>query len=216
MLTFFRKSLLSPRSKTAFLRKLAPKPAIFDIGCGNDSPYATKTLRPDCHYTGLDIGEYNQSKPNMADHYILTTPSGFTGEIASHNHAFDAVISSHNLEHCDDREGTLAAMLSAVKPGGNIYLAFPCQQSVNFPHRYGTLNYYDDGSHVGTPPDFDAVIAALKASGFAISFAARRYRPPALWLIGLLMEPWGRYTRRIRFGTWALYGFETVIWAQKA
>jgi SAM-dependent methyltransferase len=216
MLTFFRRSLLSPRSKAAFLRRLEPRPRIFDIGCGNDSPYFTKTLRPDCHYTGLDIGEYNQHKPNMADDYILTSPAGFTDEIAGRANRFDAIISSHNLEHCNDREGTLKAMLTAVKPGGQIYLAFPCEQSVSFPHRKGTLNYYDDGSHVGVPPDFEAIITTLKADGFSIIFATRRYRPPLLWLIGVLTEPWGRRTGWVKLGTWALYGFESIIWARKA
>ncbi|MEM3334256.1 MAG: methyltransferase domain-containing protein [Thermoplasmata archaeon] len=44
------------------------------------------------------------------------------------NQEYDAVISAHNLEHCNDRYGTLEAMLKVIKVGGKLYLSFPSKK----------------------------------------------------------------------------------------
>ena len=70
--------------------------------------------------------------------------SNFVESILSISIKFDAVISSHNLEHCNDRYGALNAILDKLKDGGKIYLSFPSGKTINFPKRDGCLNYYDD------------------------------------------------------------------------
>ena len=77
---------------------------ILDVGCGNNSPFHTKTVLPNCNYYGIDICDHNQTKPLLADLYIITTPDNFSFEISKYSNHFDAVISNHNLEHCDDRK----------------------------------------------------------------------------------------------------------------
>jgi SAM-dependent methyltransferase len=126
---------------------------LLDVGCGNNAPYITKTLFPLFHYTGIDVADYNQSSPNLADQYIVTTPEQFHENIVKLG-KFDCVVSSHNLEHVDEREKTLVAMISAVKNGGYIFLAFPTEASVHFPSRKKTLNYFDDPTHKESPPIF--------------------------------------------------------------
>lgn len=207
---------LRRRGKVSFLRTLKPSSKILDVGCGNDSPYRFKRILPNCDYTGIDVGDYHQTKPNLADRYIITKPEDFAGEIAKISNEFDAVVSSHNLEHCNDRVETLSAMLRSVKPGGVIYLSFPCENSVNFPHRQGTLSYFDDATHRDTPPNFNDVMSELINSGFEVKFSAKRYRPAVLWLLGLFVEPISSKKRRVLKGTWEFYGFESVIWAKKA
>ena len=141
------KALLKSRGKTSFLTKLTPDSVILDVGCGNDFPLIVKNILPLCHYTGIDVGEYNQTRPDLADKYIITNPNTFASEISKFKSCFHAVVSSHNIEHCNDRESTIRAMLNAVKPGGRIYISFPCEGSVDFPNRRGTLNYFDDITH---------------------------------------------------------------------
>lgn len=199
----------------AFLTRLAPDASILDVGCGNDSSFNIKSCHPGFIYTGIDIGDYNQTKPRLADNYLLTTPEDFAGTIAGLPASFDAVVSSHNLEHCNDRDKTLKAMLKAIKPGGRLYLSFPCEASVGFPNRKRTLNYFDDQTHKGTPPKFDDVLRDIRDSGFEIERSIKRYRPTALRVIGLLQEPIARSRNDIMQGTWALYGFESIIWARK-
>lgn len=202
-------------SKSAFLKSLEKTSRILDVGCGNNSPYHTKQILPDCHYVGLDIGDYNQSKPNLADEYIVTSPGEFCGRINAFKDSFDALVCSHNLEHCDDREGTLRAMAQALKSGGRIYISFPCSQSVGFPSRGGCLNYYDDATHQYAPPDFADVIAALHAEGLRVLYANTRYQSPLEWIVGLRNEAESVAAFETRTGTWSLWGFETIIWAEK-
>ena len=206
---FRRKALYS------FLNQLPQEITILDVGCGNDSSYNIKTCFPTFKYTGIDIGEYNQTKPRLADNYILTTPEAFASTIRNIPQQFDAVISSHNLEHCNNREETLEAILNVVKPNGGLYLSFPCEASVTFPHRKRTLNYYDDDTHKDAPPAFYEVLQTIKDRGFEIRYSTKRYRPFFLTLLGLLQEPIVWLRNEPLQGTWALYGFESIIWARK-
>ena len=209
------KNSVNPYGKKSFISNLPLNSNIFDVGCGNDSPYITKSILPNCIYTGLDIGDYNISKPNLADEYILTDPNSFTDEILKFQDKFDAVICAHNLEHCNDRMGTLYAMLRALKPGGLIYLSFPCDDSENFPSRLGTLNYRDDPTHKLSPPNFDSIISAMVDNKFDIVYSVKKYQPLPLWLIGICTEVYSLITKKITIGTWYYWGFETVIIARK-
>ncbi|TDY25511.1 SAM-dependent methyltransferase [Paraburkholderia sp. BL6665CI2N2] len=211
----FLKKILRPNGKMHFLSQLQQNASILDVGCGNNSPFDTKNILPNSHYTGLDIGDYNQIKPNKADSYILSTPENFSNEISMFTNEFDAVISAHNIEHCDDRLGTFQAMLKSLKPGGKIFLSFPCEQSKFFPKRAGTLNYYDDPTHKYSPPDFDSFLVTLKDYNFQIIFATKNYKSTSLWVLGLLIEPISKIRNRVMLGTWEFYGFESIIIAKK-
>ncbi len=105
-------------------------------------------------------------------------------------------------------------MCGHVKKGGRLYLSFPCEASLHFPRRLGTLNFHDDPTHV-TPPSYAAVIDTIRSAGLDIVFGRRHYRPPVPFMLGLLLEPLSFVSKRVMplRSTWALYGFETVIWA---
>lgn len=208
-------SILRPRRKLDFLYRLPPRFEILDVGCGSNSPYLVKSHFPDCTYTGIDIADYRQSKPNLADHYLLVEPDQFPTGIRSLGNTFDAVISAHNLEHCNDRNDTLEAMMGALKRGGRLYLSFPSEASVNFPSRLGCLNYYDDPTHQSIPPNFGEIADRLRKNGFSILYSARQYQPPLFRAVGLLSESLSRRRGRRMEGTWEYYGFESIIWAQK-
>jgi SAM-dependent methyltransferase len=207
-------SVLRPHHKMDFLARLPPKFELLDVGCGSNSPYLVKSLYPYSVYTGIDVVDYGQTKPNLADHYVLVDPSRFPETILAFGEKFDAVTSSHNLEHCDDREATLEAVISVLKKGGRLYLSFPSEASVKFPSRPGCLNYYDDPTHKSTPPDFDAIIDLLSRRGFSVLYSARRYQAPVFWTLGLVSETMSKRHGRMR-GTWEYYGFESIIWAEK-
>ncbi len=210
---------LRRRGKLAFLRQLPAGARVLDVGCGNNSPRDAKILRPDIHYTGLDIGDYNQDvgAQDFADAYVLVAPEDFPAAILRHEGGMDAVISAHNLEHCDDPAAVLSAMIRALRPGGRLYLALPCEDSVNFPRRRGTLNFFDDATHRHLP-SWSLLMDQVRAAGLNIEFASRRYRPAALFVLGLMLEPIAICMRRNAPGgsTWALYGFESVIWSRRS
>lgn len=214
------KVLLRSKGKDAFVLSLPRHAKLMDVGCGNNSPIRVKGLRPDIWYVGLDVEDYEQSgvSKSVADDYRIATPDQFLSYIRMESETMDAVLSAHNLEHCDFRYDVLMAMCNALKPGGRMYLAYPSEASVKMPSRAGTLCYYDDNTHVDEPPDWGAVIKTLRSSGMTIEFVRQRYRPLLPLLIGILLEPWSIWAGRVAplGSTWALYGFETVIWARKA
>lgn len=208
---------LRPRGKLAFLKSLPPGAKVLDVGCGNNSPRDAKVLRPDLVYTGLDVGDYNQQDSiHYADTYVLVPPAEFANAICAHQGRMDGVVSSHNLEHSNDPAAVLSAMVEALRPGGRLYLAFPCEESVRFPRRRGTLNFFDDATHM-TVPAWESVLGTLRTRGVTLEYAGRRYRPWLLAGLGAALEPLGWLLRRNMPGgsTWALYGFESVIWAKR-
>jgi len=208
---------LRQRGKQAFLKSLPPGARVLDVGCGNNSPRDAKVLRPDLHYTGLDVGDYNQRDSICyADAYVVVPAADFAAAISEHAGRMDAVVSSHNLEHCDNPAAVLAAMAAALRPGGHLYLAFPCEASVGFPRRRGSLNFFDDATHQ-VVPSWQAVLDALRESGVAPLYACQRYRPRLLACLGLVLEPlgWLLGHNMPAGSTWALYGFETIIWGRR-
>ncbi len=206
------------RGRYTFVDSLPPKSTVLDIGCGNNSPVYFKTHRPDCYYIGLDVGDYNQDarSKEFADEYVLTEPDQFASAILRFQNRVDAVISNHNLEHCDAPADVLAAMIKCLKPGGVLYLSTPCEESVRFPKRRGTLNFFDDHTHKKVI-NWEEMISKITMGGLAIEFSAKRYRPVPLVAIGILLEPVSALLRKVgpASTTWSLYGFESVIWAYR-
>lgn len=204
-----------PRGKTDFLSRLDPESKILDVGCGNNPLFKTKEILSDCIYMGLDIQDDNRSRPIPLDSVVVTSKQNFCAELAKFTKTFDVVVSSHNLEHCNDREGVLLAMLEALKIGGKLFLSFPCEQSVGFPSRRGTLCYFDDPTHQFGPPKFNEIIACMCHKGFEICYAEKNYSPQLLRSIGFVCEPISKLRNKTMIGTWEYYGFESIIIARR-
>ncbi len=208
---------LRPKGKFSFLNSLPKNSKILDIGCGSNSAFKIKTFLPNSYYVGLDIQDYeNDNDATLyADEYVLTDPNKFVENINFIDKKFDGVISSHNLEHCNDRYGTLNAILDKLKDGGRIYLSFPSEKTVNFPKRNGCLNYYDDPTHKDSPPDYNLVLEIIKNKSLRILFSTKSYKPFLLKIIGFFSNIVSTYTKKTTFGLWEWWGFETIIIAEK-
>jgi hypothetical protein len=59
------------------------------------------------------------------------------------------------------------------------------------------------------------VLKILAESGCEVEFAKERYRPALKAAAGLILEPISAVRKKRLYGTWALYGFETVIWVRR-
>ena len=207
---------VNPWGKMNFISELPFRARVLDVGCGNHSPLLTKKRRPDIYYVGLDISDCRQSGDSIvkADRYLLTGSEQLAAAIEALSTDFDAVISAHNLEHCIAPLAVLQAMLDRLLKGGRLYLSFPCEQSLNFPSRQGCLNFFDDPTH-NKPPEYERVLQVIRENGFELKFATARYRPWLKFMIGLVEEPMSGFFRKRLNGTWALYGFESVICAER-
>ena len=96
--------------------------------------------------------------------------------------------------------------------GGTLYIAFPAENTVYFPNRRGTLNFYDDTTHHEVL-NYNSVLNALKENGFKIIFATRNYKPPIGFVLGAITEVFVK--DHITPFTWDYWGFESVIWARR-
>lgn len=213
-----KRRIVHPRGKEAFLLSVKNDnhTTLLDVGCGNESVKYIKEIRPKIKYTGLDVGDYCQSETSikMIDNYVIVKPDRFAEELEKMKDSFEVVISSHNIEHCNEPYRCVTAIANALKPGGRLYFSFPSEKSASLPSRGGTLNFYDDASHTWLP-DFDWIVKELKRCNMSIEYASRTYSPIGLKLRGLRNERMSRKTNRVLDGTWALYGFESIIWAKK-
>ena len=214
---FYAQLFLRPQGRLSFLNNIPKNSKILDVGCGNNSAYKIKSCLPNSYYVGIDIGDYNNDNDvNLyADKYILTTPINFVESISSISFKFDAVISSHNLEHCNDRYGTLNAILDKLKDGGKIYLSFPSEKTISFPKRDGCLNYYDDPTHKDCPPNYNRVLEIIKNKSFNILFSTPSYKPFLLNRYGFFANLISYFTKKVSLGVWEWWGFESIIIAQK-
>ncbi len=147
------------------------------------------------------------------DKYIVVKSEEFAKRIEEQEE-LDVIISSHNLEHCNEPQRVLAAMAKALKKNGMMYLSFPSEASANFPERYGTLNFYQYPGHIYLPI-FKDVIEILEQNGMKIIYKQKNYQPYWLKKIGEKNEATSIAVNRVLRGTWAYWGFETVIWAKK-
>ncbi len=203
------------------------KPHILDIGCGNHSPSKMKRLFPESVYTGVDIAEYNidQADKDVADYlHILNCDSvDFANQLdlAVPNNISDIAIMKHVIEHLSTPFDVLEVLCKKVKPNGLIYLTFPSERSVFLPSAKGTLNFYDDSTHIWIP-------SIREISNFLV---AHDYKPISInhanrggilyILMGILSLPLqavekiltGKFTAN--YGTWCLFGFESVMVYQK-
>jgi SAM-dependent methyltransferase len=207
---------LYKRDKISFLSSLCNEEILLDVGCGNASPKTVKDIKPNIYYVGIDVGDYNQNQDsvNFADEYNLIPSEDFAASIERYASFFTVVISSHNLEHCDEPERVIRAISKALKPNGRLFLSFPSEDSTKFPSRDGTLNFYDDPTHQNLPVYHD-VIRILEEEGIVIEYKTKNFRPLFGIIIGVIMEPLSKLKNKVCVGTWSLYGFESVIWGKK-
>jgi 2-polyprenyl-3-methyl-5-hydroxy-6-metoxy-1,4-benzoquinol methylase len=198
-----------------YLRIVPRGGTILDVGCGNDGALKAKLLNPSVTYHGVDIGSYNNTRPEFADELFIYESEEFAERIGEMKEQYDLVMSCHNIEHCVAPMETLSALCRRLKKGGKLFLSFPNPKSVAFPKRTGSLNFYDDETHVWVP-DVSAILSELRKSGVEIESCAIPSRNPIEIAVGAVMEPLSRLNRRVYFGTWAFWGFECVIIGHKS
>lgn len=206
----------SPFGLYNFLGTCARNGHLLDVGCANGSPIRLLSILPTATYTGIDITQSNAAVFfGKHNYWYCPDPAHFASHIKALPTLYDIIISNHNLEHCNDQEATLTAMSNKLAPGGRMYIAVPSLGSINFPTRQGTLNYYDDPTHKGTPPDTHKICRSLENCGMTVLVHQPSYKPLLPFIIGSIQERDSKQTSQIMSGTWAYYGFESIIWATR-
>lgn len=100
----------------AFRGTIPENVSFIDAGGGNNSSHNMKNFFHGYTYAGLGVGDYNENRLPLANHHIMVAPDKFSDPIISFKASFDAAISSHNLEDCDELDKTLHNMPDAGRP----------------------------------------------------------------------------------------------------
>ncbi|MEO6962158.1 MAG: class I SAM-dependent methyltransferase [Puia sp.] len=139
-------------SKFVFLRNSFGNSAfkLLDVGVGNHSPSKTVRLFPACEYFGVDLNrDYNNNNEDftvMKCFYEMDL-TNLDFDLIPDQH-FDGIWMVHVIEHLHNGDKVIEILIKKLKAGGYIYIEYPGMKSTRLPSMYGSLNFYDDLSHV--------------------------------------------------------------------
>lgn len=189
---------------------------ILDVGCGNHSPSETKKNFKNVIYHGIDIEknpDYFESDLNAIDQFYLMDLDKLNFTEIEDN-SYDIIIMNHVIEHIYYGEAVLRQLVLKLKKGGYFYIECPHEKSVYFPSVKGTLNFYDDKTHVRMYTLND-IKNCFDKSVTVVSYGRVRS------IINLLLTPYKMIKSKIQRGYvrgyvyWDLYGFGNYILMRK-
>jgi SAM-dependent methyltransferase len=123
---------------------------LLDVGAGNHSPSKTKFIFPNCIYYGLDLDKtYNNDEADFraTEKFYELDLTKLEYEILPDNF-FDFIRMTHVIEHLYNGDEVLRKLLPKLKNKGFFYIEYPGGKSLKLPSMPGTLNFYDDATHV--------------------------------------------------------------------
>ncbi|MEZ4842648.1 MAG: class I SAM-dependent methyltransferase [Bacteroidia bacterium] len=211
-------SLKIPTKFVRLKKHFGHKPfVLLDVGSGNKSATDFKTYFPNAHYHGVDmVTDYNYTENdfgNMEAFYEMDLTKLDYSAIP--NNYFDAILMAHIIEHLHNGDEVLKHLSPKLKSGGVLYVEYPGQKSTTLPSRKGTLNFYDDDTHVRVY-SVSEVSEVLKQNGFQILSGGTRKS----WR-NIAMMPIKFVHNKLKYGYimasvfWDWYGFAEYVWAKK-
>ena len=219
MFSSFRKFASTRSLKFLFLkRSFGNRPfTLLDIGSGNHSASKTKWLFPNCHYYGVDLTrDYNNDENDIAamdGFFEMDLTKLEFDEIPGS--FFDAIRMTHVIEHLYNGDLVLKNLVDKLKPGGEIYIEYPGLKSTTLPSMQGTLNFYDDDTHVRVY-SVKEIEEILVSKGFVIKKSGTKRNIYNIAAIPFkVMERWMRGKRLTGNIFWDLLGFAEFVWAKK-
>jgi len=149
----FKNGILKPYSIIKFNKYSkyvnTSNPNILDVGCGNHSPRIIKHHIPNCIYHGIEKDKMNVDKYDemAADNLFYFDLEG--DELKNlEDSMYDFVIISHVIEHLNNGFDVIKVVKDKMKTKGILYVELPSEKSLFLPSAIGTLNYFDDDTHI--------------------------------------------------------------------
>jgi ubiquinone/menaquinone biosynthesis C-methylase UbiE len=212
-----------------FIQKLTPKYFYFnkcfqqspfkllDVGSGNHSPSKTKKLFPNCEYHGIDLNsDYNYNEEDLkAMHSFYEMNLDDLNFDAIPDNYFDFISMNHIIEHLKFGDQAIRLLTGKLKPGGYIYIEYPGQKSTKLPSMHGTLNFYDDPTHVRIYSVQEIVEILNREKLKPISSGTRRN---LVFLLAMPFRILGNILKRKKLQGnifWDLLGFAEYVFARK-
>jgi SAM-dependent methyltransferase len=190
---------------------------VLDVGAGNHSASLFKSQFPQAHYYGLDLDKsYNNEAADflaMSGFYELDLtkldfsmiPDGF----------FDVIVCAHVIEHLPNGDLALTKLCSKLKTGGVFYIEWPHPRSLYLPSMRGSLNFFDDRTHLRIYDVIEVCNCLMPGGVYPIKFGTRRnwWHIAALPLLILR-----KLIRRLPIDGsdfWDLLGFAAFVYGRK-
>jgi ubiquinone/menaquinone biosynthesis C-methylase UbiE len=132
-----------------------------DAGAGSGE-YARRLLLPRARrLVALDIGEHSlarlRSRLAATDAHRCRLVAGSVESVPCQDHAFDLVLCSEVLEHCEEDRGVLRELARVMRPGGTLVIAVPVPPAP-----------YPDAMHVRDGYTAEALSELLEEAGFQV------------------------------------------------
>lgn len=208
--------------RTLFLKTLPAGATLLDLGAGDGSMHIFRAWPPPARtdiklyafslekgkhfdaYDGYEVGNWDQQPPDFG------------------GMQFDAIFSSHFVEHIR-KPGSLAAFAAArLKPGGRLFTEWPSEASLNAPEnrklrargiylRIGT--FLDDATHKALPTT-GFIHSSLREAGLEIEIAGT-IRMPVFETALLDLYRRTSNTVALQFAYWSLTGWCQYAIARK-
>jgi ubiquinone/menaquinone biosynthesis C-methylase UbiE len=197
--------------------RMGNKPfSLLDIGSGNHSASKTKNLFPNCEYHGIDLSKNGYDESDLCAMHIFYKMDLTKLEMSAipENH-FNYISMNHVIEHLHNADKVIELLMTKLKSKGYIYREFPGQRSTKLPSMYGTLNFYDDPTHVRIYSNQE-ISKILEDKGFRIISAGTRRN-----LLMILAIPFRLFkclvtNKEINANIfWDILGFAEYVFAQK-
>ncbi|HET9824104.1 MAG TPA: class I SAM-dependent methyltransferase [Chitinophagaceae bacterium] len=190
---------------------------LLDVGAGNHSASKTMRLFPNCEYSGIDLNRHSNNDENdfavMKAFYEMDVTLLQFDEIP--DNYFDFIRMTHIIEHLINGDEVIKGLAPKLKRDGYIYVEYPGKKSTTLPSMKGTLNFYDDPTHVRVY-SVKELSALLQNSNFKILSAGTRRN----WIF-LLSTP-VRVLANVLTGKkpqgnmfWDVLGFAEFVYARK-
>lgn len=190
---------------------------LLDIGAGNHSASKTKSHYPNCEYHGVDLDKnYNNDESDfsaMFAFYELNLEA--TNFDAIPNDYFDFIMMAHVIEHLKNGDEVVTKLLPKLRKGGFIYIEFPGYRSTQLPRMEGTLNFYDDPTHVRIYTVPELMNLLMKNNMTVFKGGYRRHIPTMLLTPFKIFHNLIVYRKIIPSIFWDYFGFAEYVIAQK-
>jgi SAM-dependent methyltransferase len=190
---------------------------LLDIGTGNHSATKTKKVFPQCEYHGVDMSrDYNNSEEDfllMKSFYEMDLTRLDFSSIPENY--FDAILMVHVIEHLHNGDKVIQGILQKLKSGGCIYIEYPGAKSTKLPSMYGTLNFYDDPTHVRLY-SINELSALFASNNCKVLKSGTRRNPWFMMAMPFRILAYLIKGKKVNANVfWDVLGFAEYLWVQK-
>lgn len=189
-----------------------------DIGAGH-SVTAFSNRAPKCDYHGVEFFvEYSEAERSKMTELWKLDLTKLEFDAIPDNH-FDAINMAHVIEHLENGDEVISALLGKLKSGGVIYIEYPGAKSTRLPRwkkRNTSLNFYDDDTHVRLfdIPEVEGIL--LNHDLNILSSGTRRSWMHILALMPAGILSWIFLRKQLRGDYfWDALGFAEYVFARK-